>query len=766
MEEYASKVLDMRRLQEIAEIEEYAWRVYYSAIEYVKCGFFVIPLVANGKALPPKDYKVTYANASNNTRVIRRWFHPEEGRFAGWNIGIATGREGGCFVIDVDRHGDEDGIANMRALEEAHGQLPIGPSQKTPNGGYHYLFRWQENATSSTNKIAPGVDTRGGDVNTCRGHIVAFPSKVNGKQYEWVSSGPLPMIPEWVMDKMGVAWKPKSDRPKYASGAGRGNENVTVDDFEKTVPEDQVIRMLDSIDPDDLSYEEWYRVGMAIKSQYPGPEGLKMWDDWSKDGYRYKKGECDIRWNGFSEEGTVRMGTLFYMAKERGWEPQEDDVKMGRIQAEIERVNSEYAFTIVGGKARILRERKKTHESENHMASYELMTKDSFEAFLENDKVTVDEETGKKISIAKIWLASVSRRTYPNGIGLFPEGAPPGYYNTWEGFSVKPIKGKCELFINHIKEIICNNNPVEYEWVLDWMADLVQNPADPKGTAIVMRSGEGTGKGTVANTLGSLLGSHYMHLIDDAHLTSNFNAHLIDALLVFADEITWGGNKKTAGKLKGIVTERHIIAERKGVDAQSFRNLMRLIVASNEGWVIPAGVDSRRWYVTDVSEKYKGNMKYFDALRNELNNGGREALLYYLLNREIKSDLRIAPHTEALQEQRDRSTLLESFPAWISSIVMSGVRSPDVMSQDSFWPEMVLKGDLYNEYEEWCRTRNKHPDHSSIFFKKIKELGFGSKRITHPNGKERPYAIIMPEQDKIAEALKQRYGVRTDEENE
>ena len=183
-------------------------------------------------------------------------------------------------------------------------------------------------------------------------------------------------------------------------------------------------------------------------------------------------------------------------------------------------------------------------------------------------------------------------------------------------------------------------------------ADCVQDPGNLKGTAIVMRGKEGTGKGTFANTLGKLFGPHFVHLIDSSHLMGNFNAHLIEAIVVFADEITWGGNVKNQGKLKGLVTEPQLTGERKGIDAVQYRNLAHVIIASNSDWVIPAGPESRRWFVIDVDDSRANDQTYFSAIHKQLDNCGYEAFLHFLQNRKITSNLRHAPETSALADQR------------------------------------------------------------------------------------------------------------------
>lgn len=761
-----SGIISKEKMKEIAGAGDQKWQVYLAAIEYIEAGCFVIPLMPNNKAIPYKDYNINYGSASRKRETIEKWFHPMTGRFAGWNIGIATGREGGVFAIDIDVHGDKDGWANIKeVMDSVDGTLGEGPIQQTPSGGYHYIYRWQENAASSTNKITESVDTRGGTENACKGHIVVFPSKINGKGYKWIRGGEIEHIPPWVMERMGVTWKPPLDRK------GRGSENVTPDDVEEIVPVEQIKRMLADIDIEELSYEGWLRIGMAIKSQYPGDEGLEVWDEWSQTGRRYKPNECKTRWYGFSDFGEVRIGTLYYHAQSHGWTPREDDVKGNRYDVLVEKMNQIYAVVPVGGKIRILRE--KGAVADPVIGHYELLHKEDFKTLLMNDTIVATDSKGnpKKVSIADVWLAHQARRTYPNGLGLFPrQKAPDGWYNTWDGFSVKPREGDCGLLLDHIKEVICNGDEDNYNWLLDWCADAVQDPANPKGACVVMRGNEGTGKGTLANTIGELFGPHFRHLIDDSHLLNNFNAHMIDALFVFADEITWGGNVKSAGKLKGMVSEKYLLGERKGVDAVGYRNMTHIMIASNNDWVIPAGVNSRRWFVLDVNEKHMQDDSYFGPIQDQLDNGGREAFLHFLLERKITNNLRTAPRTDALDDQRARSMSYDTvIQWWVNRVARGLLEVPELKEFDPNdvsrpWPRYVTKPDMYDDYNSWCKDENIKSLSINIFYNEVKKLKFGTSRPS-VNG-ERIVAYKIPSIEESKELLKEKFSINLTKEDD
>lgn len=82
---------------------------------------------------------------------------------------------------------------------------------------------------------------------------------------------------------------------------------------------EQLKEIVDYIDPGCTSYQEWLSIGMAM--QYEGFT-WQEWDLWSsRDSHRYKFGDCEKRWNGFSEsKGTiVTGGTIVEIAKSQGY---------------------------------------------------------------------------------------------------------------------------------------------------------------------------------------------------------------------------------------------------------------------------------------------------------------------------------------------------------------------------------------------------------------------------------------------------------------
>ncbi len=697
----------MSDIQEIDRIKDFETKVHQAALLYAQHGIPVIPLRPNSKILPEKRTGINYFARSSKPKTMDKWFG-EKGRYRGWNIGIPCGED--LFAIDLDLHGRANGLEAWETLSKDR-EINC-PLQQTPTGGRHLVLQWRENLTSSSGKLGAGIDTRGGDGQP-RSHIVVWPSRTDDGEYSWVEGGDIPETPEWVSDIMGVPW---------ASRPGRGNEEVGQDEQEHKYELSQITAMLDHIDANVLSYEEWLFVGQAINSQYPDKDGLSVWDVWSATGDRYIQGECEKRWPGFNPAGTIRIGSLIYFAKQGGYDPSSDPARAGDFDDLVQKMNEDNAILLTGGKIRIVHRDK--------IGGIHIMGTQDFHTLMYNRKVTVP-MSKRKNTEADIWMAHEDRRECIRGMGFFPDGElwHEGYVNLWQGWGVKPEEGDWSLFNDHIKNILCGGDTELHDFVLDWVADIIQDPMNPKGTAIVMHGKEGVGKGTFCEMVGGIVGQkHYKHVTNPRHLVGNFNYHLMDGLLVFADEVIFGGDRQTAGVLKSMVTEKQLVCERKGVDSFMYDNRIRLAVASNEDWFIPAGPESRRWLVLEVSDKHANDRRYFDALYDQMHEGGGlAAMMFDLQSRKITSNLTKAIETEGLKAQRAiyRATG-DAVDIWMDECI--GKEDLAVIASGEAWPEDVDRMGLFEAFSTWAKDRKIRTKGVAHFYKKVESYGFVKHR--------------------------------------
>jgi hypothetical protein len=408
-----------------------------------------------------------------------------------------------------------------------------------------------------------------------------------------------------------------------------------------------------------------------------------------------------------------------------------DPQKLAKEASCITELNKRFAVAKVGGKTLVLDTFSETLDAL------------SFRDF-ENMYNNVDVMMGKSSSrLGKYWLYHANRRQYLDGITFQPGNVvAQSQYNLWSGFAVEPDDTLgCSLFLEHLKTVICSGSDLQNEYFLNWLALMVQHPDRLPEVAIGLLSGQGTGKGLFMQYLGSLFGRHYKHITDKNHLLGNFSGHLHDAVLVFADELSWTGNKSDAGILKALITEPTRFMEKKFADAIQVKNCTHLIFASNETWAIPAESTDRRYCVLGVSDCKKGNHSYFDDLAVEMNSCGPSGLLATLKRRDISSfkpsDF---PKTSVRTEQQ-----LQSLPPaelWLLECLQNGL----IDATAQCWPERQRQKDVYKQFRDWfLRSRESGPvPLQGVLTSALKKFGIVKGRETSG---DRLYEYQFPQLD-------------------
>ena len=369
------------------------------------------------------------------------------------------------------------------------------------------------------------------------------------------------------------------------------------------------------------------------------------------------------------------------------------------------------------------------------------------------------EEGTKKISWANYWLRSSKRREY-QGIVFAPDQTPKGYYNIWRGFVVEPKAGSCTLMKRHMREVLCAKNNAKFDYLWKWCAHAVQRPGERAETAIVMRSKQGTGKNTFVDAFGSIFGRHYVPLTQTGLLCGRFTAHLMDAVIVFANEATWGGDKAGEGKLKSMITDPVETIEAKGKDAIPVPNFKRIIVGSNEDWAVPRGIGDRRFFCLDVPPHRVGDTQYFTALRDEINNGGVAALLHELLETDLtdwhpRHSMPVNTDGEDMKLESMSSTL--KFWHECLEFGRNFPYDPDNPSAPA-WHQTLSTELFYNFYLDWCtRHRISHmqgPSHFGIQFRKAVDVK--KVRPTGEYNSKLPPVYELPDLDECRAQFKTR----------
>jgi hypothetical protein len=198
-----------------------------------------------------------------------------------------------------------------------------------------------------------------------------------------------------------------------------------------------------------------------------------------------------------------------------------------------------------------------------------------------------------------------------------------------------------------------------------------------------------------------IYGPHGLQIFTAQHLAGKHNKHLQDKLLLFSDEAVWGGDREAERILKGIVTERAMFIEPKGVDGFQWPNRLSLYISANPGWVVPASCDERRYAVNNVSEKWKQNKEYFRPLFAQVNGDGPAAMLYDLLRMDLADwhPRENVPQTRALLEQKMES--LNGLEQWYLGLLNTG----ELPYAEKNNPRLVRSSYLFDDAKQLLKNR-------------------------------------------------------------
>ncbi|UNH31145.1 DUF5906 domain-containing protein [Moellerella wisconsensis] len=325
-----------------------------------------------------------------------------------------------------------------------------------------------------------------------------------------------------------------------------------------------------------------------------------------------------------------------------------------RITAEdielLNEVNKTYTHVYAFGDHHIVSMRPNPVTGETHC----FQTLNSFRNnFLDQGRIA-----GRRLGEA--WLSWPGHSKQLGGVGFYPnpESCSHDVYNLYTGLSVEPVAGDVSPYLEHLEKVICAGDNEIYQYLTGWLAHLFQKPEEKPSVAIVMKSIEGTGKGSMVRPLLETLGMYAIQVNGSGQIAGRFNSTIANKLFVFVDEadLTDG---RSADKLKAIISEDTVNLERKGKDPEIMPNYARFIFASNRDRVINAGLRERRYLVLEPDAIHAQNKGYFDRLHHWINDNGAQKLLAWLLSYDLSDfDPRRAPVTAALVEEK-----LASMPA-------------------------------------------------------------------------------------------------------
>lgn len=661
------------------------------------------PLPANGKAVLIEGWSTMQVDAE----TIRKW---EGSQSKATNTGVRTGH--GLVAVDIDILDDAvaDELQELLERELVDGQdLPPVRFGLRPKRLATFRIKGPDFPTF---KSRPHIDSEG---RPARIEILALGSQFiadgihpdTGKPYEWVDGvGP---------DNVKFADLPTITEARLRAFIQDAECRFAELDWQIAKSAKREGEPLDL----ELAFEQirtrasYHEPAVAIAAHYAS-KGIE-----SKEATRrlkavfhdVPKSERDDRWHREYQDIDRSVRTAYRKFEANAApEPPSRKILMEllgpplEIKDPIRAMNKRHAIVCVGGKTVVMTEGP---DGISFGTEGDLRLRYKNRPWTNKRKVEIAEIAGgphpAKMTIADAWLASPKRRDYPNGVVFRPDSeTPTGTYNLWQGWKAEPDStASCDRFLKHLLEVICNGDAAQYDWLVGWLAHMVQRPGEKPRSAIVLRGEKGAGKDMVGEYVSKLMqASAYFNTSDQNTVWGQFNGAIANKLLLHLEEAFFSGDHGADSRIKNLITAPTQTINEKHAPVYTVDSFHRLFITSNELRVVNSTAGERRYFISEVSGHRNNDKAYFEALVAEMNGSGPAALMHHLRTYDLSDWNPRPPATDALIESiGDNQT---GVTAWMHDCIEERRIVGDSAGFD--WPEdWELTERFRAAFDEWAK---------------------------------------------------------------
>jgi putative DNA primase/helicase len=308
-----------------------------------------------------------------------------------------------------------------------------------------------------------------------------------------------------------------------------------------------------------------------------------------------------------------------------------------------------------------------------------------------------------KVSFLDKWLKDKDMKTY-DALGYYPDRSecPPNIFNTFKGFAAENMEHTSDADITpilyHLK-VLVNYNDECYNFLIDWLAHIIQKPSQLNGIAVVINGQHGCGKDIFINWFSEyILGMQHVYktATPNKDIFDLFNSARHNKLLIHIEEANkFVINSTNVEAFKNMITDKFCSIRKMRTDVETnSKNYNRFILTTNNNDPFNIADTERRFFAVKASSSYCKNNEYFSTLlRTMYDVNVQYAFFTFLMDRDITNrNWLMIPETDYL-----RNAKLSSVPN-IYHFLHSYIEMSE--SEDNEIREAARS--LYFEYRSWC----------------------------------------------------------------
>jgi hypothetical protein len=325
-------------------------------------------------------------------------------------------------------------------------------------------------------------------------------------------------------------------------------------------------------------------------------------------------------------------------------------------------------------------------------------------------KITDPNDEKVKKWFIDVWLSDPTQKTF-NKIVFDPTLKTETNYNYFNGFEYTDGEaGQLNNPFLNLLSRVCNDKNT-YNYMVDWIAHIIQMPYKKTNTAIILYSNtKGIGKNCIVDGISKLLKGYSAHVETIEDITKNFNSHLVNKLFIYGDEIK-ASSRCISDKLKQVITRPTQNMEKKGKDAFEIEDYTNWLFTTNnrDAFKVEQG-DRRLFFVDCINEKLsrEQSTEYYKYIEDS---GNISKLFNYFKNHKIKHNIGIEPPP---MSKMKNELQYESKPAYIQMLY----KNPSEIFDNKFTAQR-----LYDKSKQFASINYLNHSYS------IQEFGQGMSKI-------------------------------------
>ena len=344
------------------------------------------------------------------------------------------------------------------------------------------------------------------------------------------------------------------------------------------------------------------------------------------------------------------------------------------------------------------------------------------------------------------WNTDQNQKTFYS-YNYFPDPSlcPINIYNLWKPFPILKTTLDPNAITSNIYHFINTILGDCAEYVLNWLAHIVQKPSRKTEVCILLYGAQGCGKSTIGEyLLRKIIGLDKMIITSKADKMFGKFVNSQGKLLAVLNECSGKDTFNICDILKDAISMTTTEQEKKGVDAVAVTDYTNFIFTTNNINSVKIEEGDRRFMPIEINNELKNNVAYFKKLYADLDSNIIMRKFYEeLMNRDLSdfNPSRDRPETELMRDMRSmNNNCIKQFITYWKEKIMTN------LSEDGNFMEKKMNGaQLYECFNHFWTIEGRKAEskpNSTKFGIELKQ--FKNDVITHArSNKGMCYEIIL-----------------------